>query len=178
MSLHVDLDIILSSKAFATQAAFIWFLTRVDFHVLPQFTGLGKASVAAFTLVAVLPRMPSLVHHQMVSSSEAFVTVRAFEGSFSCVTSQMNLQLTARQAFLSTEVALEDLASAMHHLPVVLQTSRGVAVRATIRADVQFTWPVWYGQAVDGLLVTSQVFLVLETFGTMRANIWSVVGVM
>ena len=123
MSLHVYLHIVLAGKTLAAKTTLVWFLSGVDLHVLSQFTGLREASTTMFTLEIVHPSVSSFMDYQVISPSKTLITVSSFVWSFSCMASNMNLQLATGKTLLSTEVTLEYLACPMHYLPMILQTS-------------------------------------------------------
>ena len=89
------------------------------------------------------------------------------------VTTQMDLQLTAGQTFLTTILALVYLARPVRRLLVALEAGQGVAGKVTLRTDKHF---VLHPRqriarcAVYRLLVGSQVALVLKTFSAMGAD--------
>ena len=120
MSLHVDLNIVLAGETLPAKTTLVWFLSGVDLHVLSQFTGLREASTTMFTLEIVHPSVPSFVDYQVISPPETLITVGALVWSFSCMASDMNLQLATGKTLLSTEVTLKYLARPMHHLPMIL----------------------------------------------------------
>ena len=123
VSLHVYLHIVLAGETLSAKTTLIRFLSSVDLHVLSQLAGLWEASTTMFTLEIVHPCVSSFMDYQVISPSETLITVGALVRSFSCVASNMNLQLATCKTLLSTEVTFEYLALAMHHLPMVLQTS-------------------------------------------------------
>ena len=106
VSLHVDSNVVLSRKTFSTQAALVWFLTRVYFLMILQLRFLWERFITLIALVHVVSSMSLFVNSQMTRSLKGFIAMATFERPLSGMASEMDIEVTLRKESFTTIFAI------------------------------------------------------------------------